>query len=408
MIEIIIICILLLLSAFFSASEIAFVVSNKLKIEIKARQKNLAAMNATYFIKNTQDFFSTILIGNNVVNIAFGSIITIFLTEYFGLTEFSILLISTVILLFLGELIPKYLARETADKVVTLSAIPIRMIYYALFPLVKILSSLSNFLTRSENIKEESINMLFSREEIQMLFKESHFASNTENKENNVFNKIFELSDQRVYEAMRPRTDIVGIEIDSSMDEVYNAFIESGYSKVPVYEENIDNIKGIVIAYDLFKKPQNLKEITREVIFVPDTKRSIEMLKEFLEKRISFAVVIDEFGGTAGIITMEDILEELLGEIRDEFDTDDEICRKVTDEIFVIGGRVEIDYLNENYNLKIPEGDYSTIAGFITYNTGRIPPKGEVINIERFKIQVLRSTSKRVELVKLFINEDEE
>jgi CBS domain containing-hemolysin-like protein len=183
-------------------------------------------------------------------------------------------------------------------------------------------------------------------------------------------------------------------------------FIESGYSKIPVYEESLDNIKGIIVARDLFNRPDNLNQIIREVIIVPDTKKSIDMLNEFLSKRLSFAVVIDEFGGTAGIITMEDLLEELLGEIRDEYDTDDEICKKVDDNTFVIGGKVEVDYINENLNLNIPQGDYSTLAGYITYHLGRIPSPGENVVIENYRMLILRSNQKKVELVKVFINQE--
>ncbi|MGE5440992.1 MAG: hemolysin family protein [Bacteroidota bacterium] len=399
---------LIVLSAFFSSAEFAFVVANKIKFEIKARKNNLAGKTALYFFSQSQLFFSTILIGNNIVNITFASVITIFLGYYFHLSDLSILFISTSVLLFFGELLPKYLARELADRVLMITIVPVRAVLFILYPFVKVTSLVSKFFSRGENLREESINMLFSREEIQMLVKESQEAGLVNESETDILTRIIELGDQRVYEVMRPRTDIVGVEITSTLEEVLQVFIDSGYSKIPVYEENLDNIKGVVLAYDLFKNPPNLQAIMRPVIFVPDTKKSTEMLREFSTKRVSFAVAVDEFGGTAGILTMEDIIEELLGEIRDEYDTDDEICRNVGENTYLIGGKVEIDYINDQLNLNIPEGDYATIGGYITSHIGRIPLQNENLTIDRYKILIIRSTLNRIELVRITVITEEE
>jgi len=203
---------------------------------------------------------------------------------------------------------------------------------------------------------------------------------------------------------MRPRTEIVGIEIGQSIDEALSIFIESGYSKLPVYEDNLDNIKGVIYAYDIFKSPKNLNEIIKEIIFVPETKKGFDMLNEFLSKQASIAVVIDEFGGTAGIITMEDIIEELFGEIRDEYDIEEDICRKIDENTYIINGKVEIDYINEKYNLNIPTGDYETIGGYITTRLGRIPAQGENVLIDGFNILIARANQIKVEVVKLSVN----
>ncbi|HEY6906522.1 MAG TPA: transporter associated domain-containing protein, partial [Ignavibacteriaceae bacterium] len=193
------------------------------------------------------------------------------------------------------------------------------------------------------------------------------------------------------------------VDIESTIDEVISIFVESGYSKIPVYEENLDNIRGVIFAYDIFNSPQNLKSIIREIIFVPETKRSFEMLNEFLNKQVSIAIVVDEFGGTAGLVTMEDIIEELFGEIKDEYDIEEEICRKISADSFLISGKVEIDYINEKYNLNIPTGDYETIAGYITSRIGRIPLQGESVKIDNFTFLIARSTNIRIDLVKLTI-----
>lgn len=406
--QITVLVLLIIFSAFFSSAEFAFVVANRIKFEIKARKNNLAGKTALYFFDSSQIFFSTILIGNNIVNITFTSIITLFLGYYFHLSDLSILVISTSVLLFFGELLPKYMAREMADRVLMATIVPVRAVTFIFYPVVKLTSLVSKFFSRGENVREESINMLFSRQEIQMLVRESQEAGLVNESETDILTRIIELGDQRVYEVMRPRTDIVGVEISSTLNEVLQVFIDSGYSKIPVYEDNLDNIKGVVLAYDLFKNPPNLEAVMRPVIFVPDTKKSTEMLKEFSTKRVSFAVAVDEFGGTAGILTMEDIIEELLGEIRDEFDTDDEICRNVGENTYLIGGKVEIDYINDELNLNIPEGDYATIGGYITSNIGRIPLQGENLTIDRYKIHIIRSAQIRIELVRVTVITEEE
>ncbi|MDZ7767021.1 MAG: transporter associated domain-containing protein [Melioribacteraceae bacterium] len=202
---------------------------------------------------------------------------------------------------------------------------------------------------------------------------------------------------------MTPRTDLVGVEINSTIQSVLEVFIDSGYSKLPVFEENLDNIRGLILAKDLFKKPENIRSIMREPIFVPETKKTLEMLNELLEKGISIAIVVDEFGGTAGIITVEDMIEEMLGEIQDEYDEEEVIIKKINENTFVFSGKVEIDRINEDFSLDIPAGDYETIAGYIIAELGRIPAKGEMFTIENLTFTVIRSNKTRVDLIKLFV-----
>ncbi len=404
--DLIILALLILLSGFFAASEIAFVVANKIKVEIKARKKNMAAENALHFINDPQDFFSVVLIGNNIVNVAFASVSTVFLSAFFGFGEIKILLLSTFVLLIFGELLPKYFARELADRVVFVSAIPIRIVSFILYPFVKFFSSISSLLTQSSNLKPENIRNLFSKEDIESLVKESHEAGVVNKKESDIISKVFDLADQRVYEAMRPRTEIVGIEINQTIDEALDLFIESGFSKLIVYDENLDNIKGMILTYDLFKSPENLQSIIREVIFVPETKKSFDMLNEFLRKQSSIAIVIDEFGGTAGIVTIEDIIEELFGEIKDEYDVEEDICRRIATDTYLISGKVEIDFINEKYDLNILPGDYETIAGYVTTKLGRIPEQGEIVVLDNFTILIARSSNIRIDLVKLTVNNE--
>lgn len=402
--ELLILVLLLLLSAFFSSSEIAFVVANKIKIEIRARKKNISAINSRFFVKNPQVFFSTILISNNIVNIAFASLATVYLTREFGFNDFEILLVSTTLLLIIGEIIPKYIARESADLLFSIFSLPIRAITFLLYPFVKITSSVSSFLTRRGQLDEEEAHQLFDKDDFQSLINESSEAGVVNERESGIINKIIDLREQKVYECMTPRTDIVGVEISSSLEETLNILIESGYSKLPVYEENLDNIKGLIIAKDLFKNPQSIGSILRDVIFVPETKKTLEMLNELLSKSTSIAVVVDEFGGTAGIITVEDIIEEMLGEIRDEYDEEEVVSKKLNETTYVFSGKVEIDKINEEYDFQIPEGDYETIAGYIISELGRIPARGEVFTINKYYITILRSNKTKVDLIKLTVD----
>ena len=402
--KLILLIIFVLLSAFFSASEMAYIVANNLKIEIRARKKNPAAVSAHYFKTHPQTFFSTILLGNNIVSIALASLSTIFLSIIFGWSELTILVVSSGVLLIFGELFPKYLARENADRVYLLASLPLRFVYIIFYPFVKAASLFSDKLTGTMSREADAVGKLFERENIKGLVKESEKAGIVDKKESDIIEKVIELGEQRVYEAMTPRTDIVAVEITQSISEVLSIFIESGYSKLPVYEDNQDNIKGILLSKDMFKKPDSIQSIMRNVSFIPETKKSLDVLNEFLGGKITIAIVVDEFGGTAGIVTMEDILEELFGEIIDEFDVDEHIFRKIAPNTYIISGKYEIDQINENSDLKIEEGDYETIGGYIISKLGRIPALGETVVIGRFTILIARATAQRIDVIKLIEN----
>jgi CBS domain containing-hemolysin-like protein len=392
-----------LLSAFFSGSETAFVLSNKLKMEVKARRNNLAAKYTLWFSKNQEKFFSTTLIGNNIANIGFATIFAVMFATH--LEEWQLVILSTVVLLLLGELFPKYLSREYPDMMMMFTAIPLRWLSFVLLPVNSVVSFIPRIISGSGKLNQEAFVNYFDREDLQELVKESEEAGAVTKKESDIINKVLQLRDQKVYEAMRPRTEVVGVEIGAGIDEVMDTFLESGYSKLPVYEENLDNIKGIIIAYDLFTEPKHLSEILRKVVFVPEARKSIDVLNDFLSQGISFAVVVDEFGGTAGIVTMEDIMEELFGEIKDEYDIEEDICRKTSDNSYILNGKIEVDHLNEKFELNIPKGDYETISGFITAHAGRIPEQNEEIKIDNFHFHIVRANNVRVELVKMTVEE---
>ncbi len=408
MTDLLILLALLIISAFFSSAEISFIAANKIKIEIRARKNDLSAKNAHYFVNNPELFYSSILISNNIVNITFASLSSVFLFKLFGMEEYSILLISTALLLIIGELIPKYFGRELADRFVIISALPVRLITILLFPVVKLVSSISSVISRTNKKEELKILHGFDKEDIQSLIEESSDAGKMDEEQSEIISKVIDIREQRVYEAMTPRTEMVGIDISGTIDEALSVFIESGYSKIVAYDENLDHIKGIVSIKDIFKKPEDLKSIIRDVTFIPETKKSLEMLNEFLEEEFSFAVVVDEFGGTAGIITVEDLIEELFGEIRDEYDdVDEKVAKKIDANSYLLNGKVEIDYLNEELNFKIPEGEYETISGFITYKIGRIPKKGESFKFGNYTLLILKSGTTKIDLVKITPDQDQ-
>ena len=403
----IILLILILFSAFFSGTEMAFIVSNKLKIEVRARKKNIAAQSAYHFVKEPQSFYSTILIGNNIVNIAFASISTVILASEFGWSDYRILLFVSIITLLFGELIPKYIAREGADSLVLLVAIPLRIISIILYPFIKLTTHLSKMLTDRKKGSADNLAHLFDKEDMKILVDEVQKNGSTQYEESSFISKVFDFSEQKVYEAMRPRTEIIGISGSDSVSNAVDLFIESGYSKVIVYEDDLDNIKGFILAKDLFSNPKQIKDIIRETQFYPETKKSLEILNEFLTNNDSIAVVVDEFGGTAGIVTMEDIIEELFGDIKDEFDVEEVICRKISKDSYIISGKVEIDHLNDKYNLNFPIGDYETIAGFIIDNIRNIPKPNETVTIDNYVFLIIRADNVRIDLVKLTIRYDE-
>lgn len=399
--EIVELILFILASAYFSATEIAFVVANKIKIELRARKNIFVYKIIHSFIRKPQDFFSAILISNNIVNISFSSLSAIILAKYFGFDDFTIIIISSFLVLIFGELLPKYFAREVADSFLKLAIIPLKIIYYPMYPVIKIFSSLSNIIAKTGKLNEENINTLFDKDDIHSLINESFHSGNIKSQDTYYLRKALQLGDKKAYESMIPRTDITAVELNDSIEEVKRVFIESNFSKILVYKDTIDNIVGFIHVYDLFKNPENIKNILREIPFVPSTKRLIELLNEMLEKRVSLAIVIDEFGGTAGMITLEDIIEEMIGEISDEYDTDELVCKQVDENTFVFSGKVSISKITSDFNLEIPEGDYETIAGFVTSKIGEIPSKGMTFDIDNLKIIILKSNQKKIDLVKV-------
>ncbi len=423
MIDGLLIVLTILLSAFFSGTEIAYVSANRLKLEIKTRQNTIGARQLAFFIKNPEEFLATTLVGNNIVNVVYATLITIYLVpivqkEYIVLTgaipsSVTVLLIQTIIASFLimifGEVIPKALFRANSDLLIYLAAVPLKASYWLLKPLIYIAERASQILINRLGGDKQNVSRLFRRHDIELLLQELYEEGGSEEidrDDSEILTNVLKLSSKRVRDSMIPRTEIVAVEKSTSLQEVLKTFISSGFSKLPVYEETIDNIIGVVFAYDLYNNPKSLDEIIHPVKMVPYTQRSKDLLTEFRVSKISLAIVIDEYGGTAGLVTIEDLLEEVVGDIMDEYDTEDEIMKKLNDRTYVISASVELEELHEKFpeiDIKPSNGDYETVAGYIIHEIARIPKVNEEIIIGRYKFIISKATPSRVETVKLIV-----
>lgn len=424
MLELSLILITIILSGFFSGSEIAFVSANRLKLEIESRKSSWTGKLVNFFIRNPETFLTTTLVGNNIVNVAYATLMTLFLIDpvtniylqWMGRppSPATMLIIQTIIASFIimifGEILPKALFRIHADWWVKVIAIPQQICSWLFKPFILIANWASNVIIKMVQPDSEPAEQIFRRQDVELIFKELRDTggSDLDKEDSEILHNVLELSNKRVKESMIPRTDIVAIEKNTSIDETLKVFISSGFSKLPVYQETIDDIIGVIFAYDLFSNPQNLTEIMRPIKLVPASQKSKDLLSEFRKSNISVAVVIDEYGGTAGMITIEDLLEEVVGDIQDEYDTEEHIMKKLSDHTYVISGGVEIEDLLEAHpeiNLPAETSNYETVAGYIINTLGRIPKVNEELLIDGNKFIISKATPSRIETVKLIIVE---
>ncbi|NGP77188.1 HlyC/CorC family transporter [Balneolaceae bacterium YR4-1] len=422
MIELLLILLTVLLSGFFSGSEIAFVSANRLKLEIESRKTSWTGRVVNYFVRNPETFLTTTLVGNNIVNVVYATLMTLFLVAPitnifeswvgFGPSPVTLLVIQTIIasvvIMIFGEILPKALFRIHADWWVKIIAIPQQICNWIFRPLIYLADLSSDFLIRMINPEIDRSGQVFRRQDVELIFKELRDTggSDLDKEDSEILHNVLELSNKRVKESMIPRTDIVAIEKNTSIEETLKVFISSGFSKLPVYQESIDDIIGVIFAYDLFNNPKNLTEIMRPIKLVPSSQKSKDLLSEFRKSNISVAVVIDEYGGTAGMITIEDVLEEVVGDIQDEYDTEDHIMKKLSNNTFVISGGVEIEDLREQYpEISLPEetSDYETLAGYIIDSLGRIPKVNEELLIGNNKFIISKASPSRIETVKIVL-----
>ncbi len=422
MVEFFLIFFTVLLSGFFSGSEIAFVSANRLKLEIESRKTSWTGRVVNYFVRNPETFLTTTLVGNNIVNVIYATLMTLFLVAPItGIYEswlgnipspVTLLIIQTVIasvvIMIFGEILPKALFRIHADWWVKIIAIPQQICNWVFRPLIYVADLSSDFLIRMINPEIDRSGQVFRRQDVELIFKELRDTggSDLDKEDSEILHNVLELSNKRVKESMIPRTEIVAIEKNTSIEETLKVFISSGFSKLPVYQESIDDIIGVIFAYDLFNNPKNLTEIMRPIKLVPSSQKSKDLLSEFRKSNISVAIVIDEYGGTAGMITIEDVLEEVVGDIQDEYDTEDHVMKRLTNDTFVISGGVEIEDLRERFpEISLPEetSNYETLAGYIINSLGRIPKVNEELLIGSNKFIISKASPSRIETVKIIL-----
>lgn len=412
----------LVLSAFFSGMEIAFVSSNKIHIEIEKKQAGLLAAVLRKLTEKPSKFIATMLIGNNIALVIYGLFMGDLLMEWFAgllpetsgffrllLTDFSLLtqtIISTLIILLTAEFLPKVLFQIYANSLLKILAIP-AYIFYWLFSFISFfVIKFSDFVLRVFFRTEgDEVQLSFSKMELGDYITEQMETVEEEDEvdsEIQIFQNALEFSAVKAREVMVPRTEITAVELHETPKNLAKLFSETGYSKILVYKDTVDNIIGYVHSYELFKKPKTIKSILLPVEFVPETMLIQEILNVLTRKRKSMAVVLDEYGGTSGIMTVEDIVEELFGEIEDEHDSTDLHEEQLAPNMYKFSARLEVDYLNEQYKLDLPEGEeYETLGGLIVNETGEIPEKDDKIRVANFLFTILESSNHKVDLVSL-------
>ena len=401
---------MLILSAFFSGMEIAYVSSNKIHIEIEKKQNNFLAGILKKITKRPSKFIATMLVGNNIALVIYGFFMGDLLMEYIPLAGFSGLLaqtiISTLIILVTAEFLPKVFFQIYANSLLKIFAVP-GYFFYVLFSFISefiiwISDLVLKLIFKSEG---DTVQLSFSKLELGNYISEQMDIAETKQEmdsEIQIFQNALDFSEVKSREAMIPRTEVVAVDIDTTPKELAKIFTETGLSKILVYNESIDDILGYVHSFELFKKPETLKKVLMPVVFVPETMLVKDVLGILSKKRKSLAVVIDEYGGTSGIITVEDIIEELFGDIEDEHDSIALIEEELGKGHYKFSARLEVDYLNENYKLDLEENEnYETLGGLIVNHTEEIPEQGETVEIDDYLFTILEVSSTKIELVEV-------
>lgn len=416
--EYLLIVLAIIFSAFFSGMEIAFIASNKLRIELDRKQGHFGSGIIGFFTKNPGQYIATMLIGNNISLVIYGLVFSALLSPLiFAITGSDIVtlitqtVISTAIILFVAEFLPKTIFILNPNFFLKTFSLPTFIFFILFYPVSRISLFFSSILLRVffgiKTTRKSNEDVVFSKVDL------DHFVNlgqqNNEVREPHhhnirIFQNALDFSNIKIRESMVPRTEIEAIEINSSIDALREKFVETRHSRILVYQGSIDHVTGYFELKDIFKNPPNIQSGMRKIAIVPETMPANKLLKLFVDEKKNIAVVVDEFGGTSGMITIEDVLEEIVGDIEDEHDTNEMIEKVIGNNEYIFSGRLEIDYLNEEYNLGLPEkDDFSTLAGMVLFYHGSIPKNNDIIRIGNKVIKVLKVTSTRLDLVKLTV-----
>jgi putative hemolysin len=409
----------LVFSAFFSGMEIAFISSNKLQIELENKQGDLTGKLLSRFVQRPGQFIGTTLMGNTISLVLYGIFMAYLMEDPLkinlppslnneGFILFSQTIVSTIIVLITAEFLPKSLFMLNPNSMLNFFVVPFWLVYVLIYPIVWATVWLSRFfITKVLRLEYSEDKPVFTVTDLNS-FVQNHLSKAKEEGHVDIDTKIFdnavEFKTVRVRECMVPRTDIVCVEIDDPIEELKAVFEESGHSKIIVYRETIDDVIGYCHQLELFKKPKTIEEILTPIIIAPESALANELLIQFIQERKSLALVVDEFGGTSGIVSMEDIIEEIFGEIEDEYDSDDLMEQKISDQEYVLSARQEIDYLNDKYDWELPIGDFETLSGLILSLTENLPKKGESVTFGPYTFTIMTKQEHRIETVRLKIN----
>ena len=395
--------------------EIAFVSSNRIYLEIEKSQSGVTSNVLKTITQNPSQFIATMLLGNNIALVLYGifmgdRILQLFFPETFLSGQASLIvifyqtLISTAIILLTAEFLPKVFFQLYANTFIKIFAIPVAIFYFLFYPITySIIEFTDIILKRFFKTGNDEVQLSFSKVELGNYIEEQ--LESSQNKENldseiEIFQKALDFSEVKTREAMVPRAEVIAVEEQTSIEDIKALFITTGLSKIPVYKETIDQILGYVHAFEIIKQPKTLKNILLPVAYVPETMLVNDVLKLLTRQHKSIAVVIDEYGGTSGIVTVEDIVEELFGEIEDEYDTIDHVEKQLSENSYLFSARLEVDYLNEKYHLDLPQSEfYETLGGMIAYTTGEIPAKGERIDIPSFYLKIEKVSATKIEQI---------
>ncbi len=398
---------MLILSAFFSGMEIAFLSKNRLREEIDRKQSSMFRYISDVFSRNPGNYITTILVGNNISLVVYSLCMEMLLAASLGLRNVVLVsVVSTVIVLFAAEYLPKSVFKRNPNFYYSLLAPVIFAFYILLYPIARLTTLLSYELLRlgGRRVEARSMQTAFNRDDLAGLVEAENVEVQQDDEDDiRLFQNALDFADLRVRDCMVPRVDVEAVDIESTdIEQLTQLFVDSHFSRIFVWRESIDNIVGYVNSKSLFLKPRSIDDMLMKVIYVAETLPLQTMLETFMKRKASIAVVIDEFGGTAGIISLEDVLEQIFGEIEDEHDVHEMVEKRISEHEWVFSCRLEVDYLNEHYGLGIDESDeYDTLAGYIIYNHDGIPAQGEAFTVGGYRCRVLRRTGSRIDLVRM-------